>query len=191
MTTNNYSFKTPHFLRGFVVYAIIAVLGLLFVGCGGNAVSQKTVTKPRYEFSYNEKLFSVKEIVKDDYQIKIDSLGDDFDASLTVFAPTKIDQKVKPQDYYDTAKLDFLSSFEKVLNEKESKSELKGISTFIDVITATKEKSQSNWAGMLKLCVVKDGLLILTLKCNSSKIELFRNDINALFESVKLKGIDD
>ena len=191
MTTNNYSFKTPHFLRGFVVYAIIAVLGLLFVGCGGNAVSQKTVTKPRYEFSYNEKLFSVKETITDDYQIKIDSLGDDFDASLTVFAPTKIDEKVKFQDYYDTAKLDFLSSFEKVLNEKESKSELKGISTFIDVITATKEKSQSNWTGMLKLCVVKDGLLILTLKCNSSKIELYRNDINNLFESIKLKGIDD
>ncbi|NTU60735.1 MAG: hypothetical protein HGA95_00140 [Caldiserica bacterium] len=191
MTTNKFSFKTPHLLRGFVVYAMIATLGLMLTGCGNNDVSQKTISKPRYEFSYNEKLFNVKENVTDDYQIKIDSLGDDFDATLTVFAPTKIDEKVKFEDYYDTAKLDFLASFEKVLNQKDSKIELKGITTFVDVITATKEKSADNWTGMLKLSITKDGLLILTVKCNSAKIELYRNDINNMFESVKLKGIDD
>lgn len=191
MKTIKFTSKTPQFLRGFVVYAIIAALGFMLTGCGKSDVSQKTISKPRYEFSYNEKLFSVKENVTDDYQIKIDSLGEDFDATLTVFAPTKIDEKVKFEDYYDTAKLDFLSSFEKVLNQKDSKIELKGITTFVDVITATKEKSADNWTGMLKLSVMKDGLLILTVKCNSSKIELYRNDINNMFESVKLKGIDD
>lgn len=191
MTTNKYSFKTPHLLRGFVIFAMAAVLGISMVGCGNNTVSQKTVSKPRYEFSYNEKLFNVKETVQDDYQIKIEAVGEDFEAFLTVFAPTDIDKNVTFEDYYDTAKLDFLSSFEKVLNEKETKSELKGISTFVDIITASKEKSESNWVGMLKLCIVNDGLLILTIKGNSAKIALYRDDINNLFDSVKLKGFDD
>lgn len=191
MTTNKYSCKTPHLLRGFVIFAVVTILGISMAGCGNDIVSHKTVSKPRYEFSYNEKLFNVKETVQDDYQIDIESIGEDFEAFLTVFVPTDIDKNVTFEDYYDTAKLDFLSSFEKVLNEKETKSELKGISTFVDIITASKEKSENNWIGMLKLCVVNDGLLILTIKGNSSKIELYRDDINNLFDSVKLKGSDD
>lgn len=181
--------KTPQSLWGFVLSLALASMIIGFAGCSGTQANIKTVDNPRYSFSYNADVFDMKTSVKDDYSFAIKELGSDFEATITVFVPTTIKEAF--ESYYETAKLDFQTSFEKILNEKETKSQLKGISTSILVVTAQKASSTQTWTGMLKLSVVKDGLLMMKITCNASRIEKFRKDINLLFESVVLRGKDD
>jgi hypothetical protein len=185
--------KAPQFLWGFAFIAVFCLVSSLIVGCNDKKIEQTVISKQRYEFSYNKETFEVTETIKDDYEVKLtkSNTNDQFQCFITVFAPTKIDEKQSFEQYYETARLDFLSTFDKVLNEKDSKTELKGITTYTNVISAIRESTNQTWTGMLKLSIVNDGLLIAKITGPSMLVEHFRSDINNLFDSIKLKGKDD
>lgn len=181
--------KTPQSLWGFVLLLALVSSVLSLAGCNAQKENLKIVENPRYSFSYNPDVLESKMTTKDEYSFGLKDSGKDFEATLNVFVPTEIKEEF--EGYYETAKLDFLTSFDKILNQKESKSQLKGITTGVLVVTAQKDLSSKPWSGMLKLSVVKDGLLIMKVTCSSTIMEKHRKDINKLFESTVLKGKDD
>jgi hypothetical protein len=181
--------KTPHFsVRGF---AFLTVFVLLLASCGGS--TSNTLTnwgQKRFGVSYDQNLFKVTNQSINELELKIDSLGDDFTASVSAYT-TKLDSKVTREDYYESALNEFQSNFEKILNEVPAKLDLKGITTYTDIVTGAVTGKQDNWQGMLKLIIMDDAVMVVTIKGDATKIQPYLPQIRAFFDSAFVKGEND
>lgn len=174
--------KTPQtILRGFVICLTL----LATVSCGAGKL--ETWGKDRFEVKYDATVFIPVMNYENDLSLKFVD-GDKEVVVVSAIVPAQIDKNVTRDDYFETAKNDFESKFSKVLNNATNKSELQGISTYTENVTALAEGSEKTVSGILKFMMMDDAIMVVSVIDDAETMKKHTVAVTQLIDSAILKG---
>ncbi len=174
--------KTPQsILRGFVICLTL----LATVSCG--AGNLETWGKGRFEVKYDASVFTPVMNYENDLSLKFVD-GDKEVVVVSAIVPAQIDKNVTRDDYFETAKNDFESKFSKILNNATNKSELQGISTYTENVTATAEGSDEVMSGILKFMMMDDAIMVVSVIDDAETMKKHSPVVTQLIDSAVLRG---
>lgn len=175
--------KTPQIvLRGFVICLTL----IATVSCG-SATRFETWGKDRFEVKYDPAVFTPVLNYSNDLSLKF-SDGNSEVVTVSAIVPAQIDKNVTRDDYFETAKNDFESKFSKVLNNATNKSELQGILTYTENVTAIADGSEKVMSGILKFMMMEDAIMVVTVIDDAETMKKHTLAVTRLIDSAILKG---